>query len=74
MVSQLDCQGDVKRKRIVNVNGRIKNVPAQMHDKDVLLVSGASQNAINFVLKKGYEDVLSLVREVTNNERYSHIK
>lgn len=57
-----------------NVNGRLKNLPAQMHDKDVLLVSGASQNAINFVLKKGYEDVLSLVREVTNNERYSHIK
>ncbi len=57
-----------------NVNGRLKNLPAQMNDKDVLLVSGASQNAINFVLKKGYEDLMSLVNEVVNNERYQHIK
>lgn len=45
-----------------------------MTDKGVMLVSGASQNVINFVLKKGYEDLMSLVYEVTNNERYSHIK
>lgn len=57
-----------------NVNGRIKNVPAQMTDRGVMLVSGASQNVVNYILKKGYEDLLSLVREVTNNERYSHIK
>jgi len=56
-----------------NVNGRLKNLPAQMNDKDVLLVSGASQNAINFVLKKGYEDLMQLVLEITENPRYQHI-
>ncbi|MFA7204568.1 MAG: DUF2828 family protein [Candidatus Caldatribacteriota bacterium] len=56
-----------------NVEGRIKNVPAQMTDKGVMLVSGASQNVINFVLKKGYDDLLGLVREVVESERYSHI-
>ena len=57
-----------------NVNGRTKNVPAQLNDQGVILVSGASQNAINFVLKKGYTDMMGLVNEVVNNERYSHIK
>lgn len=56
-----------------NVNGRIKNVPAQMNDHGVMLVSGASQNVINYVLKKGYEDLMGLVREVIENPRYSHI-
>lgn len=56
-----------------NVNGRIGNVPAQTNDKGALLVSGASQNVINFVLKKGYENLFSLVLEVTDNPRYSHI-
>lgn len=57
-----------------NVNGRTKNVPAQLNDQGVILVSGASQNAINFVLKKGYADMMGLVNEVVNNERYQHIK
>jgi hypothetical protein len=57
-----------------NINGRTKNIPAQINDNGVILVSGASQNAINFVLKKGYADMMGLVNEVTNNERYSHIK
>ncbi len=56
-----------------NVNGRINNVPAQLNDQGVILVSGASQNAINFVLKKGYADMMGLVNEVVNNERYQHI-
>ncbi len=56
-----------------NVNGRIKNVPAQMTDKGVMLVSGASQNVINYVLKKGYEDLMQLVLEITENPRYQHI-
>lgn len=57
-----------------NVNGRTKNIPAQINDQGVILVSGASQNAINFVLKQGYADMMGLVNEVINNERYSHIK
>jgi len=57
-----------------NVNGRVGNVPARKNDKNVLLVSGASQNVVNFVLKKGYEDLMGLVNEVVNSERYSHIK
>jgi len=44
-----------------------------LEDSNVLLVSGASQNAINFVLKKGYADMLGLVNEVVNSERYQHI-
>lgn len=57
-----------------NVNGRTKNIPAQINDKGVILVSGASQNAINFVLKQGYVDMMGLVNEIVNNERYQHIK
>lgn len=57
-----------------NVNGRPGNVPAQLTDNNVLLVSGASQNVINFILKKGYEDLMSLVFEVINSPRYDHIK
>ena len=57
-----------------NVNGRVGNVPARKNDKNVLLVSGASQNVVNFVLKKGYEGLMGLVNEVVNSERYSHIK
>lgn len=56
-----------------NVNGRPGNVPVRKTDKNVLLVSGASQNVINFVLKKGYDDLLGLVNEVIQSERYSHI-
>ena len=56
-----------------NVNGRSQNIPAQMNDNGVSLISGASKNVINFVLKKGYEDLLSLVREITENPRYQHI-
>lgn len=57
-----------------NVNGRPGNVPVQMNDKNAILVSGASQNVINFVLRKGYADMMGLVNEIVNNERYSHIK
>lgn len=56
-----------------NINGRIKNIPAQTNDKGVLLVSGASQNVINFILKQGYKDLMNLVLEVVNNPRYQHI-
>ncbi len=57
-----------------NVNGRLGNIPAQLNDKGVLLVSGASQNTVNFILKKGYEDIIELVYEIVKNPRYSHIK
>jgi len=57
-----------------NVNGRMSNVPAQLGYKGVLLVSGASQNTVNFILKKGYEDIMELVYEIVKNPRYSHIK
>ena len=56
-----------------NVQGRIGNVPVRKNDKGVLLVSGASQNVINFVLSKQYENLISIVYEVTNKERYNHI-
>ena len=56
-----------------NLNGRIGNVPALASDKHTLLISGASQNVINFVLKKGYEDMMQLILEITENFRYSHI-
>jgi hypothetical protein len=56
-----------------NINGMIKNIPAQTNDKGVLLVSGASQNVINFILKQGYKDLMNLVLEVVNNPRYQHI-
>ena len=56
-----------------NVNGRLGNIPAQLNDKGVLLVSGASQNVINFILKKGYENMMSLVYEIVDNPRYKHI-
>ena len=55
------------------LNGRIGNVPALASDKHTLLISGASQNVINFVLKKGYEDMMQLILEITENFRYSHI-
>lgn len=57
-----------------NVQGRIGNVPVRKNDKGVLLVSGASQNVINFVLSKQYENLISIVYEVTGKDRYSHIK
>jgi hypothetical protein len=56
-----------------NVRGRLNNVPAQTNDRGVLLVSGASQNVINFVLKKEYDNLMSLVEEVVNDKRYQHI-
>jgi hypothetical protein len=56
-----------------NVSGRINNMPVRKNDDHVLLISGASQNVINFIFKKGYEDMLSLVLKVINQERYSHI-
>lgn len=56
-----------------NVNGRVGNVPVNKRDKGVLLVSGASQNVVNFILKKSYDDLMGLVREVVDSERYSYI-
>ena len=56
-----------------NVNGRLGNIPAQLNDKGVLLVSGASQNVINFILKKGYENMMNLVYEIVDNPRHKHI-
>lgn len=56
-----------------NVNGRPGNVPVQMNDKNAILVSGASQNVINFVLRKGYENPMEIVNEIIDNDRYSHI-
>lgn len=56
-----------------NVSGRAGNVPARKNDKNVILISGASQNVINFVLKKQYDDLMGIVLEVINNPRYEHI-
>lgn len=49
------------------------NVPAQITDSGVFLISGKSQNNINFILKKAYENMISLVDEIVSSERYSYI-
>lgn len=49
------------------------NLPAQITDDNVLLVSGKSQNTINFILKQLYENMEHFVDEVINIERYSYI-
>ena len=56
-----------------NVKGRTGNVPARKNDKNVILISGASQNVINFVLKKQYDNLMGIVDEVINNPRYLHL-
>ena len=50
------------------------NVPAQINDSGVFLISGKSQNNVNFILKKSYENMLSLVDEITNSSRYNFIR
>lgn len=76
MIKRMYHEAGYEMPKIVfwNVNGRIGNVPAQMNDKGVLLVSGASQNVINFILKKGYENLMLLVQEVVDSPRYAHIE
>lgn len=54
--------------------GPYDNVPAQINDNGVFLISGKSQNNVNFILKKSYENMLSLVDEITNSSRYDFIR
>lgn len=76
MITRMYYEAGYEIPKIIfwNVNGRIGNIPVQVGDKNALLVSGASQNVINFIMKKGYEDMMQLVIEVVENPRYQHIK
>lgn len=75
MMDRLYQQYEYERPQIVfwNVNGRLGNVPAKDNDKNVILVSGSSQNILNFILKKHYEDITGIIDEVVNDERYAFI-
>ncbi len=56
-----------------NVNGRLSNVPAKDDDKNVLLVSGSSQNIINLMLKGHFADMNAYIDEVISNPRYDFL-
>jgi len=69
-----EAQYDLPTIVFWNVNGRQGNIPVKWDENNVLLISGASQNVINFVLRKTYSNLFALVEEVVNSERYNFIK
>lgn len=57
-----------------NVNGRIGNSPAQIHDKGIGLVSGFSPSILKSILKGQVYGPYELMMDTVNTERYECIK
>ncbi len=56
-----------------NVNGRLSNVPAKDDEKNVLLMSGSSQNIINLMLQGHFADMNAYIDEATSTPRYDFL-
>jgi len=54
-----------------NVNGRKGVIPAKSNENNVLLVSGASQNIVNLILKYSCTNPRMVLENVFNDSRYS---
>ncbi len=75
MVDELYKRHGYERPVLVfwNVKGRLSNVPAKDDEKNVLLVSGSSQNIINLMLKGHFADMNAYVDEAISNPRYDFL-